>query len=307
MLNGYTAKLMQNTRHLPVLLREVLEGLSPGEGETVLDATVGLGGHSAAFLRAIEEKGHLIAIDADSENLAEARQRLQSLPGRKTFEHCNFRELPDMALPHCDVIFADLGVSSPHYDDPERGFSFREDSPLDLRFDRESGETAAAFIARSTPGEMQRVLFRYGEVRQARALALRIAEQKPQTTKELSTCVEFVCKFRAKSVLPQVFQALRIAVNGELDALAVLLRHAPPLLKEEGRMGVISFHSLEDRMVKHAFRLLTTPERDGRTGAIATPARFELLTKKPIKAGEQEIAANPRARSARLRMIKRAF
>ena len=300
-----TIQYMEQMQHVSVLLKEVLEGLSPRTGETVLDVTVGLGGHSAAFLEAVGETGSLIAMDADSENLEEAKKRLSSLPGTKTFEHHNFRELPEIGLPLCDVMFADLGLSSPHLDDPERGFSFRLEGPLDLRFDRQFGETAAEFVACNTPEELKRILFIYGEVRQSGKLGLEISARKPRTTKDLCACVEDVCGFRAKSVLPQVFQALRIAVNKELEALEILLSYGPTLLKEGGRMGIISFHSLEDRMVKRAFRELATPVKDETTGAVAIPAPYKLWSRKAVKPGEDEIAVNPRSRSARLRIIER--
>jgi len=297
---------MQNNRHLPVLLTEVLDGLAVQMGETVLDTTVGLGGHSAAFLEAIGESGHLIALDADSENLEEAKQNHSSLSGQKTYHHKNFREISDIDLPQCDVIFADLGVSSPHFDDPERGFSFRSEGPLDLRFDRTSGQTAAEIISSSTSEDIQQILSRFGEVRSARKLADEIMQVKPQTTQSLKECVENVCGFRAKNVLPQVFQAFRIAVNNELYALEVLLGYAPSLLKKGGRLAIISFHSLEDRMVKQKFRELTTPVIDETTGAVAKEASFNLFQRKAIKPTEDEIKNNSRARSARLRILLKA-
>ncbi len=296
-----------NSRHAPVLLQETLQALSLRSGDTVVDVTVGLGGHSAAFLTIIGEKGHLIALDADAENLADAKKHLENLPGEKTFYHSNFAMLSELSLPPCDVLFADLGLSSPHLDDPERGFSFRFDAPLDLRFDRESGETVAEFIARSSPEELQKVLSEFGEIRPARKLAAEIAESKPETTTALSECVERIYGFRAKGVRPQVFQAFRIAINDELGALASLLQYGPYLLKEEGKMAVISFHSLEDRMVKRAFRALSTPEIDDRTGAISQPASFILPSRKAIKPSEEEISHNPRARSARLRILQKAM
>ncbi len=293
----------QNEHHTSVLLTEVLQGLSLQTGETVVDVTVGLGGHSAAFLEAVGEGGHLIALDADAENLKSAEQRLSLSPGEKTFHHSNFRELPSLDLPSCDVLFADLGLSSPHLDDPERGFSFRFEGPLDLRFDRSTGQTAAELIDRSSQEELQKIFWDFGEVKASRKLAVEVLEQKPQTTQELKECVERVCGFRAKSVLPQVFQALRIAVNDELESLRILLDHGPTLLKSGGRMAVISFHSLEDRMVKQTFRALSTPVIDDTTGAITIDAPYTLITKKAVKPSEEEVESNPRARSARLRIL----
>ncbi|PIR52699.1 16S rRNA (cytosine(1402)-N(4))-methyltransferase [Candidatus Peregrinibacteria bacterium CG10_big_fil_rev_8_21_14_0_10_49_10] len=299
--------MRQKSSHLPVLLAEVLQGLSPQKGETVLDVTLGLGGHSASFLHAIGEQGHLIGMDADAENLEQAKTLLRDAAGEKTFYHCNFCEIPHMNLPLCDVVFADLGLSSPHLDTPSRGFSFRFQGPLDLRFDRTTGETAAELVEHSSEEQLRRLLRNYGEVQSAGALSAYMVLQKPKTTTALKECVEHVCGFRAKNVLPQVFQALRMAVNDELGSLRTLLQEGPALLQPGGRMGIISFHSLEDRMVKLAFRALSTPTINATTGAVTKKAPFVLLTKKGLVPTSQEIHANPRARSARLRLLQKTF
>ena len=207
--------------------------------------------------------------------------------------------------PYGSMILADLGMSSVHIDNPDRGFSYRTDAPLDLRYDRNNGETAHEIIERVSEEEINNYLWRYGELKQARRIAAAIKEALPKTTWQLRDAVETAIGYKANSALPQVFQSLRIVVNSELDALESLLQFGPKLLKEGGRMVVISFHSLEDRMVKHAFRAISTPKRDQTTGQISVPAPFDVLTKKPVTASDLECEENSRARSAKLRAIIR--
>lgn len=272
----------------------------------VLDVTVGLGGHAKKFLEHIGPRGTLIGMDADSENLKEAAAALHNA-GNVRLMHANFRELPSLALPSCDILFADLGLSSPHLDAPERGFSFRYDAPLDGRYDRTTGNTTADLLAESSKQELLQLFERYGEIPQAKRLTAAILErrqEKPlQRTRELTDVVHAVYGHRASSLLPQVFQALRIAVNEELKTLHILLSFGPTLLTPSGRMGIISYHSLEDRMVKQRFKELTTGELHPVTGKTVRPALFEPLTKGAIQAENLEVERNPRARSARLRAI----
>jgi len=291
--------------HIPVLLSEVIDLLKPQQGERVLDVTLGLGGHASAFLERIGSDGEFIGLDTDEENLRSAEKLLDVHSQQLKLMHENFRDIRQLQLPEVDVIFADLGLSSPHIDDPQRGFTFRNDAPLDLRFDRTKGQTVAELIAASSEQELTHILRVYGEVRQARKLALAMKEVPMETTFNLKECVERICGYRAPSILPQVFQALRIAVNDELDALKVLLEEGPRLLKSGGRIGVISYHSLEDRMVKQAFRALVEPRKNEQTGAIEQEADFILLTKKPIRPSAEEIERNPRSRSARFRVLLR--
>ena len=302
--------------HIPVLLcgnagHDVLEILRPREGEKVLDATVGLGGHSEAFLKAIGSSGVLTAVDADEENLSYARERLKEWKNSCRFIHANFRTIGALGLGRFSMIFADLGVSSPHFDDPDRGFSFRFDAPLDLRFDRKRGVTAAAFLKESSEEQIHRVLKEYGEVQNAQRLASVFygeARHRPtalNTTAGLRTLVERTFGFRAKELLPQIFQALRIAVNDELAALGEFLEAAPSLLEPGGRLGIISFHSLEDRMVKKAFKEWSTPQKDPVTGEDVQSAPFSLLTPKAIVPSEREARENPRARSAKFRAVRK--
>ncbi len=296
---------MENFHHVPVLQTTVLDLLAPRPGTSVIDVTLGLGGHAGSFLQATSPDGRLIGLDADEENLRTARERLSPFEGRTRFLHANFAQLPSLGLPPTDILFADLGLSSPHVDDASRGFSFRFDGPLDLRFDRSKGATAAERIASASEDELLEVLKRYGEFPGVYRLTKHLLEHPPVTTTELKSLVEGAFRRDAPKVLPQVFQALRIWVNDEMGALDTLLRVGPTLLLPGGRMAVISYHSLEDRLVKHAFRALSEPERDPVTGKAVTSASFRLLTKRPIRPSDDEIRDNPRSRSALLRIIER--
>lgn len=291
--------------HQPVLIKESLEYLQLQEGESVIDVTVGLGGHSQSFLRAIGKNGSLIALDADKENLEIAQKNLSAYKEQTQFIHTNFLDIPDLCLPECDCIFADLGLSSPHLDDPQKGFSFREDGPLDMRLNRQEGITAAQCISSSTEEELANILYQFGEIRQSRKLAAALKLDKPKTTQQLCATCEHIFGYKTKAFLPQVFQALRIAINQELEALETLLQYSPTLLRSGGRIGIISFHSLEDRMVKRAFKALAQPEIDDMTGAISKEAEYELVTRKGIKPSDEEVANNPRSRSAILRVLKK--
>lgn len=290
--------------HEPVLYSEVMKYVAPQPGEIVVDCTLGLGGHSKAFLEAIGPSGKLIGIDADEMNLTQAKSNLCKYKDQLELHHMNFREFPisNFQFP---IIFADLGVSSPHFDDPSRGFSFREDGPLDMRLDRSHGRTAADLIAQISDDQLADILYQYGEIRQSRKLASALKKANPQTTYALRDACEEVFGYKTNSMLPQVFQALRIEVNDELGALKSLLDTAPTMLNAGGRLGIIAFHSLEDRLVKQHFKKLTTPDIDETTGAPIEDAPFTLVTKKAIKPTEAEIAKNPRSRSARLRVIEK--
>ena len=194
-------------------------------------------------------------------------------------------------------------MSSPHFDDPARGFSFRSDGPLDLRFDRTSGVPASEWLAHADAEEIAQALREWGELRGAWSITQSIIRGRPATTKQLQECVEEALGWRAPSAMAQVFQALRIAVNGEIQALQDLLAAGPRLLRPGGRFGVISYHSLEDRLVKQAFRALVTVHKDPHTGQDIETAMYRLITKKAVVPGPEEIVRNPRARSAKLRVI----
>lgn len=293
-------------RHVPVLETTVLQILAPKSGESVLDCTLGLAGHASAFLEATSPSGALTGLDADRRNLDASRERLTSYGDRARLIHANFRDVAALDLGAFDIVFADLGVSSPHFDDPERGFSFRTDGPLDLRYDRTSGRTAAELIEESDEEALVTLIHDYGEVHQhVRPLAKRLAGKRVDTTFALKAAVEEVFRYRAPSVLPRIFQALRIAVNDELGALESLLAAIPNLLKVGGRASILSYHSLEDRLTKRAFKALVEPTKDPLTGRAVDEPAFELLTKKALVPEDEEIADNPRSRSVKFRAVRR--
>lgn len=293
-------------KHVPVLQSAVLDLLDPQEGEIVIDVTVGLGGHSLLLLERIGRSGKLIALDADAKNLVEAKKVLGA--GNTQLIHANFRDLESLGLPQCDILFADLGLSSPHIDDSTRGFSFRADGPLDCRYDHKRGRTCADLLQKSSEHDLLRIFRDFGEIREARSLAHQIVQSRKERplmrTLDLVAVAQTVFSFRANSMLPQIFQALRIAVNDEMGALDSLLQQSPNLLKPGGRMGMICYHSLEDRKVKQRFLSLTSSEK-GAVSRPKAPASYELLTKNAVQATLEEIGRNPRSRSARLRVIKK--
>jgi 16S rRNA (cytosine1402-N4)-methyltransferase len=284
-------------RHQPVLSAETLRLLNPHPGEIWVDCTVGVGGHARLIAEKLGDSGRLIGIDQDPTMLDLARERLSGLP--VALVYANFDQLggvlSNLGIVAVDGILADLGFCSDQLVEASRGFSFRVDGPLDMRLDPTSGETAADMVAQLGEGALADLFWEYGEERFSRRIARKIVEQRK--TKPLTTTAELAslvrsCVPRSGSIDPatRVFQALRIAVNDELGALDRLLAALPRLLKPGGRAGIISFHSLEDRRVKQAFR---------------TAHVWQPLTKKPVEAGEEEIARNPRARSAKLRVALR--
>lgn len=266
-----------------------------------MDGTVGLGGHAAAVLRMSAPDGRLLGFDRDSETLERARQRLADEGERVRLEVANFREIPDrLGEERADGILLDLGISSVQLDDPERGFSFQGDGPLDMRMDRRGGETAADVVNLMGEGDLADVIYEFGEERASRRIAraiVRARERQPiETTKELADVVRRAAppsRRRGFHPATRTFQALRIHVNRELEGLGDALEKIAQCLAPAGRLAVIAFHSLEDRVVKTTFRELA------RRG-------FTLLTRKPVRPSEDETSRNPRARSARLRTLGRA-
>lgn len=303
--------------HKPVLRAETVELLKPQSGEIFVDATLGLGGHAEAIL-AVSEKSRLVGIDQDSKAIAVATRRLEKFGSRVTIFHANFSEikrvLAEAEVERVDGVLADLGVSSLQFDSAERGFSFRFDAPLDMRMNADDEtETAADLLATLSEFEIARIIYEYGEERLSRRIARRIVWKREQgepieTTRQLAETVEkAVGRGRKDKIHPatKTFQALRIAVNGELEILEQFLLDSVESLKKDGRLAVITFHSLEDRIVKQTFQKLA--------GKCSCPPRFpncicgaskevEILTRKPITAGETELGENPRARSAKLRV-----
>ena len=308
------------TPHRPVLLRETIGLLAPERGGLYVDCTLGLGGHSEAILQAAK-KARVIGIDRDDEALELARKRLTRFGSRFRAVHADFRDitrvLAKAKVKSVDGILADLGVSSLQLDSPLRGFSFRHDAPLDMRMDaRSDAETAAELLGRLPEVEIARLIFEYGEEKRSRRIARMIVQQRErgqpiQTTRELAKLVErAVGSNRDRRIHPatRTFQALRIAVNHELERLDEFIEAAIDLLQPAGRLVVISFHSLEDRIVKRVLRRLSghceCPPRAPRCSCDARKA-VELLTRRPVVAGLVEIAENPRSRSAKLRACRK--
>ena len=295
--------------HVPVLTQELIEGLGIRPSGRYLDATLGGGGHSRLILKAAPDVV-VVAIDQDLEAIRFCQQSFAAstpksgffpdgaadadLSSRCQFWHGNFADYPAKELSF-DGIIADLGVSSAQLDTPARGFSFRHQANLDMRMNQQQSLTAADIINQWEEAKLANIFYTYGEERLSRRIAKRIVADRPfQTTVELAEAIARSVgpKYRYGRIHPatRVFQALRIAVNSELASLEAFLKQAPQWLKPGGRIGIVSFHSLEDRLVKHGF--------------IASPI-LRVLTKKPIQAQAEELARNPRARSAKLRLAER--
>ena len=290
--------------HVPVMSAEVIEWLTPGRGGVFVDCTVGLGGHAAALLGAGAER--LVGLDRDAEALEVARGALSAWPGRVDLVHADFRRLgpvlDECGIGRVDGALADLGLSSFQLEHDGRGFSFQRDEPLDMRMDRSAGPTAAALLASATESELADVIFACGEERFSRRIARAIAgvrEHEPiERTGQLARIVRRAVPrkgYQRIDPATRTFQALRIWVNRELDGLDGFLAAAVERLRAGGRLAVITFHSLEDRIVKHTFRQL------GQPGGIAC----QVLTRRPILPSGAEVERNPRARSAKLRVVER--
>lgn len=301
--------------HASVLLAEAVELLAPKPGEVFVDATLGLGGHTQALLET-EATLRVIGIDQDAEAIALAKDRLASFGDRVEFRPGNFSDIRNF-VSSADGILADLGVSSLQFDSETRGFSFRFDAPLDMRMDAGSDdETAAELLERLTEEEIANIIYGYGEERFSRRIARRIVERRNagnpvRTTKELAELVERAVPRKPKDKIhpaTKTFQALRIAVNRELEVLEGFLKDSIDLLNPHGRLAIISFHSLEDRIVKQTFLKASgkcqCPPRIPQC-ICGAAKQVEILTKKPITAGEDELDVNPRSRSAKLRAVRK--
>lgn len=304
--------------HRAVLLDEVMTWLAPRQGGVYVDGTLGGGGHTRAIAAAIGPAGRLLALDRDPEAVSRARETLGDLAARCTLVRANFSDMKRVAEEHgvtdVDGVLLDIGISSDQLDEPERGFSFMRDGPLDMRMDRDGTPTAADLVNSLSESDLAEMLKRYGEEPRARAIARRVVEERRRTpftrTAQLADAVAGVYGGRRGRIHPatQTFQALRIAVNREMDALEQGLTAGLDLLGRGGRMAVISFHSLEDRMVKRCFA-----EHQGRWESLQEGGRrwvgclpqVDVLTKKPVMASDAECQANPRARSAKLRVAER--
>jgi 16S rRNA (cytosine1402-N4)-methyltransferase len=285
------------------MLGEVLELLRPASPCVYVDATLGGGSYCEALLRRSEPSGRVIAFDRDPEAIPSARARLALFSERLVLVQGSFADLGShleaLGVDRVHGIVADLGLSSLQLDDPERGFTFQREGPLDMRFDRTRGPTAADLVNEMSEKELSEILFELGEERHARRIARRIVDRRPlRTTRELRGAVVSVLGPKRKGIDPatRTFQALRLAVNRELDALDAFLRTAPDRLAAGGRIVVLSYHSLEDRAVKLAFRGRARGEEEH---------QYRILTKKPLSPGAPELERNRRARSAKLRALER--
>ena len=305
--------------HVPVLLQECLDALNIRPDGIYVDGTLGRAGHSLEIVKRLTT-GRLIGIDRDETAIAAAQERLADYRDRVTLVHSNFDRigdiLADLHIDGADGMLFDLGVSSPQLDDAERGFSYMHDAPLDMRMDRTAYLTARQVVNGWSYEELRRILFEYGEERYAPAIARRIVqsrEQQPiETTLELVDIIKSAMPPQAlrekQHPAKRSFQAIRIAVNGELDALSPMLEAATAHLNRGGRLAVISFHSLEDRIIKKTLQELATgctcpPEFP--VCVCGKKPKLKLVSRKPIVSGEEELEHNPRARSAKLRVAEK--
>lgn len=313
---------MLDYQHVPVLAQEVIRLLCWRQGGTYVDATVGGGGHARLLLDAAGETAKLIGIDQDPAALEAAGKALQDKAEQVTLVHSNFVNLhgilTEKGIAAVDGILFDLGVSSPQLDMAERGFSYQHDAPLDMRMDPASPITAAHLVATFSEQELAKVIFDYGEERWAKRIASFIVKRRQEspirTTGDLVDIIKAAVPAGARRQGPhparRTFQALRIAVNRELEFLEKVLVDAVKLLKPGGRLAVISFHSLEDRIVKETFNRLASGcecPPDLPVCVCGKQAEIEILTKKPIVPTAVEVAQNPRARSAKLRVAKKVL
>lgn len=315
--------------HIPVLLESVLKYTEPKPGECVIDCTFGYGGYAKRFLKAISPDGKLLGIDQDPTAIEDAKPLVKEYPGRLQLTHGIFADLKTLAkgFPAPAIIVADLGVSSPMLDNPERGFSFLHDGPLDMRMNTQAGETAAEFINTHSQAELTEILKKYGEEPHAHAIAQAIVEKRKSTPFKNTFGLVDVIEATYRRILhappdrriwlkrglhpaTQTFQALRIAVNNELDQLEKLLPAAFDLLAPTGRLAVVSFHSLEDRIVKRFIqdyvRSCVCPPEQLQCSCSRRP-RAKAITKKPIIPSDEEVSSNPRSRSAKLRVLEKNF
>lgn len=303
------------TDHIPVLYQEVLDLLQPQAGGKYIDGTLGAGGHTVGILEASAPDGRVLGFDKDPEAIAFAGARLTQFGERVTLVNNSYADMPSVApalgFDKVDGILLDLGLSSRQLDDGSRGFSFRYEAPLDMRFDQTQGETAADLVNNRTEAELADIFWRYGEEKQGRKMARIIVANRPiATTSQLADLIATHAGQRQRRIHPAtlVFQGLRIAVNHELEAVEAGIPAAIDLLKPGGRIAVISFHSLEDRFVKRLFRQLSLdcvcPSEQLICNCDTQPI-IKSVTRKAVKAADIEIATNPRSRSARLRVAEK--
>ncbi|HSA99385.1 MAG TPA: 16S rRNA (cytosine(1402)-N(4))-methyltransferase RsmH [Anaerolineales bacterium] len=306
---------MDDSPHQPVLYKEIIHALQPRRGGRYVDGTLGAGGHARGILEASAPDGQLLGLDVDPQALALARKTLAPYDGRLHLAQASYTSLAtQLAQLHWEAvegILFDLGASSMQFDTPERGFSFLHDAPLDMRFGPQVLQTAADLVNKSSERELADLIYQYGEERNSRRIAHAIVKARPlHTTRELVAAIESVSPRRGERVHPatRTFQALRIAVNEELASIGEVLPQAVAALSAGGRLAVISFHSLEDRIVKDFFREqskdLVNPPYE-RIYEVERKATLKELNRKPITPSDDEMKSNPRARSAKLRIVEK--
>ncbi len=301
--------------HLPVLYNEIIEAIEPGQNKRYVDLTLGAGGHSWGLLDASRPGGKLLGLDVDPIALNLAKTRLAEFGDKAKIVSSSYIGLPQqlssLGWENVNGIVIDLGASSMQFDSAERGFSFSLDGPLDMRFDPKNHLTASEIVNNWDQTEIANLIFKYGDERRSRQIAAAIVKNRPiESTKQLADLIKKTVRSSSKSRIHSAtksFQALRIAVNAELDTLEEVLPKALEALAPGGRFAVISFHSLEDRIVKHFFRLHSRDQHDETQvfSPVIQKATIRLINRKPIVASAQEISDNPRARSAKLRVIEK--
>lgn len=297
---------MTSSPHIPVLLQEAMYFLEVSREGIYVDCTLGIGGHAYEILKK-NQKAEVVGFDIDEKSLLKAKERLMPFAGRVNLYHSDYRYLPDLNLDFSRIrgVFLDLGISSFQLDSPERGFSFNLEGPLDMRMDFRNKTTAEKILSKYSERQLEHIFRAYGELRQAHRLAREIAHKrklKPiETTKQLLNIVESVCRWRPQKgkthPAARVFQAIRIEVNQELKDLSLFLDRVVGMVKKGTRIVAISFHSLEDRIIKRTFIELASSNE-------STP-HLKILTRKPVVPTQEEIAANFRARSAKLRCAEK--
>lgn len=297
--------MSEQSLHVPVMGREVVEFLAPPAGGCFLDGTLGLAGHSALIAQQIGPSGHLIGLDKDQAALSLASSKLSGFKGKLDLVQGDFASfdgvLNKLGVTAVDGMLFDLGISSFQLDNPQRGFSFRSEGPLDMRMDQDGPVTAKDIVNSLGEEELANIIFNYGEERFSRRIAKAIVQYRSRKPVETAAELEKIiftsvpASYRRQKIHPatRTFQAVRIAVNRELESLNMIMEKFADYLKVGGRIGVISFHSLEDRIVKESFRELS------KKGILT------LITKKPLRPGDEEVRLNPRARSARFRVAER--
>ena len=301
--------------HIPVLYKEIIHALQPQSGGRYVDGTLGAGGHARGILEACSPDGHLLGLDVDPQALALSRETLAPYEERAHLVQASYititKQLAALKWDSVDGIVLDLGASSMQFDNAERGFSFMQDGPLDMRFGSNAFQSAEDIVNTYDERDLADLIFRYGEDRDARRIAKAIVMSRPlRTTRELVAVIEKASPRRGDRTHPatQTFQALRIAVNEELSSVESVLPQAVAALRSGGRCAVISFHSLEDRIVKDYFREqskdIVNPPYE-RIYEVERKAVVEIINKKPIVASDEEVKDNPRARSAKLRVIEK--